>query len=110
MTIPSVPLACVPGAIPAAERPDHFALLRTLFTETVLEKTPLPDGYRFRFPASAVEALARWIENERNCCPFLTFSLEVTPAGGAVWLRLSGPEGTREFLEAELPIGGGAPG
>ena len=100
----TISLACVAGAIPATERKTHFALIQTLFGEMVLEAVALPDGYRFQFPASAIESLGRWMTNERKCCPFLTFTLEITPADGPVSLTLTGPEGTREFLEAELPI------
>ena len=34
----TIPLACVPGAIPADERDGHFALARRLFGEAVLER------------------------------------------------------------------------
>lgn len=99
-----IPLACVPGAIPEAERPLHFALIRRLFDETVEEREPIPNGYAFRFPADALEPLSRFLLNERKCCPFLSFALEAAPAGGPVWLRLAGPEGTRDFLDAELGL------
>jgi len=102
-----IPLACVPGAIPAAQRTAHFALIRTLFGETAEGRETLPDGYAFRFPAASLPALARFVEQERKCCPFLTFTVEVPPAEGPVRLRLTGPEGTREFLDAELPRIGG---
>ncbi len=32
------------------------------------------------------------------------FELTVAPADGPVQLRMTGPPGTREFLEAELPL------
>ena len=35
---------------------------------------------------------------ERECCPFFTFVLEREPTGGALWLRLTGPEGTKQVL------------
>lgn len=101
-----LPLACVADAIPASERPAHFALLARLFTEDVRERRDLPDGadgYAFRFHVRAFDDLARWIANERRCCPFLTFTLEVAPDGGPVWVRLAGPAGTRRFLDAEFP-------
>lgn len=102
--VTAIPLACVAGAIPATERRAHFALIQTLFGEMVLEAVALVDGYRFQFAASAIEPLGRWMANERKCCPFLTFTLEINPADGPVSLTLTGPEGTRAFLEAELPI------
>ncbi len=96
------PLACVPGTIPPAERGAHFALIRRLFEEEGRERAEVPGGYRFRFPASSFDALTRFISNERRCCPFLSFELSVEPADAGLSLKLTGPEGTREFLDAEL--------
>ena len=98
----SPPLACVPGAISAAERPAHFALLTHLFG-VAHERIEIANGYAFRFDADAFDDVARFVTNERRCCPFLNFSIELSRDGGALWLRLTGPSGTREFLDAELP-------
>lgn len=100
---PDLALACVPGAIPAAERAAHFRLVHRLFTTAARERRRLPDGYAYRFDAEAFDDLARWITNERLCCPFLAFSIELAPAGGAILVRLAGPEGTHAFIDAELP-------
>lgn len=102
MTTNSPPLACVPGAIPAAERAAHFALAAHLFREAARERRALSNGYAYRFEADALEQVARFAANERKCCPFLAFTIELAPDGGPLWLRLSGPEGTREFLDAEI--------
>jgi hypothetical protein len=98
-----IPLACVPGAIPADIRHAHFARLSRLFTASVRERSTLADGYAYRFDASAFDELASWITHERRCCPFLRFALEVTPGDGPLLLRLTGPAGTHAFLDAELP-------
>ena len=103
-TRPPVPLACVPGAIPAAERPAHLALARRLFTVQAEERGDLPDGLAFRFAADALDAVARFVAGERRCCPFLRFEITVEPADGPVRLRMTGPPGTRALLEAELPL------
>jgi hypothetical protein len=95
-------LVCILDAIPEAERPEHAALVARLFGERVLEKADLPNGYAFRFPADALDELAQFVSRERRCCPFLAFEIVVTPAESPVSLRLTGPEGTREFLAAEL--------
>jgi hypothetical protein len=58
------------------------------------------DGFRFRFPADAFSALASTVEAERQCCRFLRFDINIEPDGGPIWLSLSGPSGTREFLAA----------
>lgn len=102
----AVAVACVPAAIPAAERASHFALARELFDELARERTQLPDGYAFRFEPDAVEAVARFIANERKCCPFISFELSLAPESGPVWLRMTGPVGTREVVQAELGIAG----
>lgn len=62
------------------------------------------EGYAFQFAPSAARlaALTELIELERQCCPFLRLRLTVEPAGGPVWLALTGPAGTRELLAQEL--------
>jgi hypothetical protein len=97
-------LACVPAAIPPAERATHFALARKLFTELAEQRIDLPEGFGFRFQADAFEAVARFVANERKCCPFINFDIQLGRDSGALWLRMTGPEGTRAVLQAELDL------
>jgi hypothetical protein len=90
-------LACILDAIPETERPAHFALVSRLFGERAYEKMDLPNGHSFRFPADAFDELAQFVSKERRCCPFLAFDIVVPPGDGPVSLRLTGPDGTREF-------------
>lgn len=92
--------ACVPDAIPAAERSAHFALLRELIAPAPREA--LPDGYRLDFPANEFDRVARFVANERRCCPFLGFDIGVRPADDRVTLTIAGPPGAREFIDQEL--------
>ena len=96
------PLACVPTAIPPGERAAHFALIHRLFGNLTQERAELPNGYAYRFQADALMSVARFIANERKCCPFLSFELVVSGDSGPMWLRVSGPAGTHAVLEAEL--------
>lgn len=48
---------------------------------------------------------ARYVTNERLCCPFFNFFLEIESNGGSFWLRLTGGAGVKEFMEAEFPRG-----
>lgn len=98
----AVPLACVPGAIPDAERAPHFARLRRLFDNEALERVEVPGGYSWRFRPDALDDVALFVSWERRCCPFLRFRIDVSPDSGALWLTMDGPAGTRRFLEAEL--------
>lgn len=101
--VPAVPFACVPGAIPAAERTAHFALITRLLCDAVRERNDIPGGYAFRFDGEAFDDVTRYVTNERRCCPFLKFTIDLSADGGPLWLRLSGPDGTREFLNATMP-------
>ncbi len=94
----TIPLACDIAAIPAAERPRHAALIdewRSRSEETV----ETADGFAYRFTADSalLLTLAEFIARERLCCPFFRFQIELEP-GGPLWLRLSGPAGTKDFL------------
>ena len=62
----------------------------------------MPDGYRLRFTATddMLPAIARTVEAERQCCRFLRFHVTVEPDGGPIWLEMTGPVGTGEFLAA----------
>ena len=97
-----IPLACDLTAIPAEEREAHERLARRLFFETVPAREELPDGYAFQFQADQYPLVAAFIANERLCCPFFRFTLEVPPAQGALWLRVTGDEGVKEFVDAEF--------
>jgi hypothetical protein len=64
-------------------------------------RSELPDGRRFTFAASSetLDLIARAIDAERQCCRFLTFQLTVAADLGSFVLDLTGPAGTREFLD-----------
>lgn len=97
-------LACMPGALTASERAAHFDLARELTQIRAEERIANANGYALRFAPDALESLARFIANERKCCPFVTFELELKSGGGPLWLRMTGPKGTAEVLEAELGV------
>jgi len=71
-----------------------------------LEIRELPDGYGMRFPnnRSLFTALSEWATLEQLCCPFLTLTLESQHDQGPIWLKVSGRDGVKDFLRAELGI------
>ncbi len=99
-----VVIACDMTAIPADQRGQHEAKVKSLFG-AVKEGQELPNGYAFRLPTTSAMLLnaAEFIANERLCCPFFNLALEVEPHGGPFWLRLTGGEGVKEFIKAEFP-------
>ena len=97
------PFACVMQAIEPGRRRQHIATTRLLFS-AVKSIRELPDGYAFHLPDESDTLLkaAEFIALERLCCPFFGFALEVEPEGGPVWLRLTGREGVKPFIRAEI--------
>ena len=94
---------CDIGAIAPSERDAHQALAARLFGEAVEERTELANGYAFRFTSDQYLDVAAFVANERLCCPFFTFVLEVTADRGPIWLRITGDENAKAILQQELP-------
>ncbi len=95
------PIACTltPGEL-AARRDQLLPGLLAAATE----REPVPGGFRWRFDASEdlLSRVATVIEAERHCCRFLRFVLSVEPSGGPIWLEVTGPPGTEDFLNTLL--------
>jgi len=74
-------------------------LLKTI-ANGIVETKELDDGYAYRFPSdvSWLTAVAELVKVERACCPFLGFNLQIEPGEGPIWLELTGPLGTKDFL------------
>lgn len=74
--------------------------------EAVVEKQELADGFRYRFPGSdkTLALLYDFIKAERVCCNFFTFRISAGNPSCPVWLELSGPDGTKEFIISEIGL------
>jgi hypothetical protein len=97
----TLPIACTlaPGDL-AARRNELLPGLAAL----ALERVDRPDGFAWRFEprTDVLQAITAAINGERQCCAFLRFELTVEPAGGPVWLAVTGPAGTKEALTEVL--------
>lgn len=103
MTEKTSPFACDMTAITADQRGAHLATIERLF-QAVEDLRELPNGYAFRLsndPQLLLTA-AQFVALERLCCPFFGFTLEIEREGGAVWLSLTGREGVKPFIIAEI--------
>ena len=85
------------------QRKRYSILVRDLLSRH-LELKELPDGYAMRFPNDSVlfKEISEWATLEHLCCPFLTVTLELQPDQGPTWLKLTGRDGVKEFLRAEI--------
>ena len=99
------PLICNLGALDQAQRERHQATMSQLFG-AVEATEELPDGYAFRLPAESATLLqaAEFIILERLCCPFFDFALELEKEGGPLRLKMTGRDGVKQFLLAEVGL------
>jgi hypothetical protein len=94
--------ACNPQAIPDERRPAHQAHTERAFA-AVQEVRELPTGYALRLPneRKLLQTIMAFICDERLCCPFFRFGLEIEPEQGPVWLQLTGASHVKPFLWSE---------
>jgi hypothetical protein len=90
-------------AIPPEDRGEHHHVTRRVVAAAT-EICESANGIALRLSADDYETAVQFVARERLCCPFLRFTLKVTPGRGPVWLCLDGPSGTGEFLRSELHL------
>ena len=97
------PLVCDMGVFTPVQRESHIQTTTELIqaVQSVLE---VENGYEFMFPNETgfISKISEFISNERLCCPFLKFTLNIISTGEPISLSLTGPAGTQEFLRAEF--------
>jgi hypothetical protein len=93
------PIMC---SLSDAEKREREATLLARFKSGVTATEELHDGYCFRIPGDKewLALAAELMMAERECCPFLTFQLTAEPQMGALTIRITGPDGTKEFLRS----------
>ena len=98
------PFACDRSALTAADRKRHFNELGPTLRGMVKSIRELPDGYEFEFPAenAAFRLVAEWAAGEHVCCPFFEINLRQEREKGALWMRLSGRSGVKQFIAADF--------
>jgi hypothetical protein len=99
----SVVFACDMSALSPRQRTHHLSNIRSIFA-AVRAIRELPDGYEFEFTYSSdsLDALADFVAHEKLCCPFFSFGVQVEPAADTLSLRLTGPDGVKPCIRAEL--------
>ena len=99
------PIVCDMNVFTPVERENHIRTTTHLF-QTVQDIHEVNKGYEFIFPNSngseIITQLAEFISKEQRCCPFLEFTLKISPKVKPISLLLTGPEGTQEFLREEF--------
>jgi hypothetical protein len=105
MTTTQSKFYCNIKALTPAEREHHKQLTGKLMAarKEIVETTK---GYEFQYsPADvALAELADWVGAESKCCPFFDFHIDVEREGKLLCLRLTGEEGIKAFIRAELQL------
>lgn len=97
------PLFCEMDVFTREQREAHIRTT-TQLVKAIQKLYEVENGYEFVFPNGSpyITGIAEFIVNERLCCPFLEFELNVKPNEPSITLSLTGPAGTQEFLRAEF--------
>lgn len=95
---PDIPIACNLTDFDLARRSE--LVKRELF-DSAEARLELVDGYAFRFAGDDVwkSKIEEFVSTERTCCSFFQFEVRYEPGLGPIWLQLTGPEGTKQFIE-----------
>ena len=93
----SLPVAC---SLMDSELQERRRDVLQKVRSAVAEVKEVDYGFLYRFPSDGtwIGELANLVELEHKCCPFLKFNITVEPGDGPIWLEMTGPRGTKEFL------------
>ena len=98
MKTKDLPIACT---LTTAELQERRRTNLERVKQAIVESRELDDGYALSFPSSteSLNELTTLVDLERQCCPFLKFQITVEANSGPVWLEITGPDGTKDFLK-----------
>jgi hypothetical protein len=98
------PFACDRAALTPEARKRHFDELGPALRDRKKAIHELADGFEFEFPGdpATVHLLTEWVAGEHLCCPFFDIDVKMDREGGALWLRLTGREGVKQFVKADF--------
>jgi hypothetical protein len=106
MAAPSAesPFACNRAALSAQARKRHFDELSPALRARKKSIRELRDGFEFEFPPDTptFDLVSEWVQGERLCCPFFDIDVHIERERGALWLRLTGREGVKQFIKADF--------
>jgi hypothetical protein len=98
------PFACDRAALSPHARKRHFDELSPALRDRKTAIHELGDGYEFQFPSdqATYQLVSEWVAGERLCCPFFDIDVHIEREHGKLWLRLTGREGTKQFIRADF--------
>lgn len=102
-TTPPEKLAC---KLTTPELARRKATVIAELKQQILQSIETDHGYAYRFPGTdiMIDRLSEFIKTERQCCEFFSFVLKIGKGDEPVWLELSGPDGSKDFIRSELAL------
>jgi hypothetical protein len=93
-------IACTLNPAQQGDRRNRFASLKA----SAREITELDNGYALRFDLDepAFREATNLVFDESQCCGFFEFRLAVLPSLKSLTLEVTGPQGAKEFLAANV--------
>jgi len=96
------PIACVLNALTEDEGKRRIELVN-LIRQKKESVNELKNGYSFEFSDASVWTLiAEFVTLESKCCPFFKFALIWKSENAGIRIEITGREGVKEFLKAEM--------
>ncbi len=77
-----------------------------LLKNNILKREELSNGYHYTFIGSdtILDQTITFIKAERQCCNFLTFNIVIEDDQSCIILNITGPDGTKDFINAEMEL------
>ena len=98
------PFACKVSALSPEARKRHFEELGPALGGMVKKIREVADGFEFELPSDAatIRLVSEWAVGEHLCCPFFDIDLRWEREDGGLWLRLTGREGVKAFIQEDF--------
>ena len=91
--------------LPSAEQRKIQASLSKKFTPLVMEKKAIANGYAYKFSSEKtnLSELEQFINNESECCPYMSFKIDSQSNDKEIWVEVTNPKGEeKEYFETFL--------
>jgi len=88
------------------DAPERRAELLVIVLDAIKQVAEIENGYKLQFSSEGEDMLLimDWLDIERRCNSFLRFQLSIESNQGPIRLEISGPSGTKKFLDDELGL------
>jgi hypothetical protein len=98
-----MPVACSHTVFTKKQREEYAKIWGELETRR-FGITELENGFQYEFSGDpeTLRLINEWVNLERKCCPFLTFSVIASNEAGPVLLQLTGNQEAKAFLQADI--------